>query len=171
MGFGVTIVENSIFGAYTGEWKVHWALVMMNMVKQLVTKIGKSKPTSIRPYVLYVYYVHDIILPEDKKAYMVGESIMRHNIEPDEEEQPAGTKDLDRKSLSLGEIVELHAQQKKKLFLPNCKQIPSGKWKEKSPQKEEEPTIPKKEKCGPFHIIMDALQDIQNDFSYTQKIV
>ena len=63
-------VGNIVFGAYTGESDVDWALVMRNMVKRLLTKIGKSKPTPICPYLLYLYVAHDTIQPEDKKVYM-----------------------------------------------------------------------------------------------------
>ena len=107
----VTItIGNTVFGAYTGERGVDWALVVNDTIRRLLTRIGKSKPTIICPYLMHLYYVHDAIQPEDKKVYMVEESSLRHNIEPDEEEQPAGTEDLDRKSLSSGEIARLQVQ-------------------------------------------------------------
>ena len=40
---------------------------------------------------------------------MVGESFMQHNVEPHEEEQPAGIEDMDQKNLSSREIAELQA--------------------------------------------------------------
>ena len=75
----------------------------------ILAGIGKSKPTPICPYVLHLYYAHDTTLPEDKKAYMVGESMMRHYVEPDEEEQSGNTEDLEHESLDLEEVVELLA--------------------------------------------------------------
>ena len=83
------IVGNTIFGAYTGEQEVDWALVMRDMVRQLLARIGKSKPTPICPYLPHLYIAHDAVQPEDK-VYMVRESFMRNNIKPDEEEQPDG---------------------------------------------------------------------------------
>ena len=83
-------IGNTNFGAYIGEREdgpIDWALMMRNMVKRLLAGIGKSKPTPICPYLLYLYVAHDAIQLEDKKVYMVGESCMRHNVKSDEEEQ------------------------------------------------------------------------------------
>ena len=82
---------------------------MRDMVKQLVAGIGRSKPTPICPYMLHLFYVHDMTLPKDKKAYMVGESMMRHNVESNKEEQPTSTEDADCESFSSRDIVELQA--------------------------------------------------------------
>ena len=128
-------IGNTIFGAYTGEREVDWALVIRNTVKRLLAGIEKSKPTPICPYVLHLFYAHHMTPPEDKKTYMVEESMMKHNIESDEEEQLVGMEDLERKSLNSEEIIELLTQQKKKLSPPTRKQTPSAEQKEKSPQK------------------------------------
>ena len=106
----VTItIGNTIFGAYTSERVVDWALVVKDIVRRLLTGIGKSKSTSICPYLLHLYYIHNAIQPKDKKVYMVGESFMWHNIELDEEKQPARTQDPNCKSLSSGVIARLQA--------------------------------------------------------------
>ena len=76
---------------------------MRDMVKRLLTGIGKSKPTPICPYLLHLYIAHNVVQPEDKKFYMVGESFMRHDIEPEEDEL-ASSKDSEPKSLSSMEI-------------------------------------------------------------------
>ena len=165
----IVTVGNTIFGAYTSEWVVEYALVLRDMVRQLLARIGKSKPTSICPYLLHLYYVHDAIQLEDKKVYMVGESFMRHNVKSDKEEQLVDTEDPDCKSLSSWEIAELQAQQKKKEPSPPKRKLtPTSERKEKSPQEGGEPTIPRV-KQDPFGIIMDALQEIWDDFSYTRK--
>ena len=107
----VTImVGNTIFGVYTGEWVVDCALVIRDTIRRLLVGIGKSKPTPVCPYLLHLYDVHDAIQLKNKKVYMVEESFMRHNVELDEEEQPAGMEDSDRKSLSSGEVAKLQAQ-------------------------------------------------------------
>ena len=64
---------------------------MRDMVRPLLAGIGKSKPTPICSYLLHLYVAYDAIQPKEKKVYMVAESFMRYNIEPDEEEQPDGT--------------------------------------------------------------------------------
>ena len=98
---------NTIFGAYTGERVVDWALVIMDTVRRLLAEIGKSKPTPICLYLLHLYYVQDAIQPEDKKVYMVGESFMGCNVKSDKEKQSADAEESDRKSLKLGEIAKL----------------------------------------------------------------
>ena len=99
-------VGNTIFGVYTREREVEWALVMSDTVKRLLTKIGKSKPMPICPYLLHLYIVHNVVQPEDKKVYMVGESFMRHDIEPEEDESTS-SEDSDPESLSSTENQEL----------------------------------------------------------------
>ena len=100
-------VGNTIFRAYMGEREVDWALVMRDTVKRLLAEIGKSKPTSIYSYLLHFYIAHDVVQVEDKRIYMVGKSFMRHNIKLDEDEEAAGSEDLERESLSSREIQEL----------------------------------------------------------------
>ena len=64
---------------------------------------------------------------------MVAKSFMRHNIEPNEEEQLDGVEDLERKSLSSKEIRKLQDQQKKKQpSPPKRKLILTGKRKKKA---------------------------------------
>ena len=100
-------IGNTIFGAYTGERKVDWALVMRDTVKRLLTGIGKSKPTPICPYLLHLYIVHNVVQAEDKKVYMVGESFMCHDIKSDEDEESSSSEDLEWESLSSREIWKL----------------------------------------------------------------
>ena len=55
------MVGNTIFGAYTGEREVDWALVMRDTVRRLLAGVGKSKPTPICPYLLHLYIAHDVV--------------------------------------------------------------------------------------------------------------
>ena len=100
------MVGNMVFGAYTGERDVNWALLMRAMVRRLLTGIGKSKPTPICPYLLYIYIVHEVVQPKENKVYMVEESFMLHNIEL-EEDEPANSEDSEPESLSSREIRKL----------------------------------------------------------------
>ena len=100
-------VGNTIFGAYTGEREVDWALVIRNVVWRLMTGVGKSKPTPICPYLLHLYIAHDVVHAEDKRVYMVGKSFMRHEVDPDEEEKLVGLESLEQEILSSKEINEL----------------------------------------------------------------
>ena len=64
---------------------------------------------------------------------MVGESFMLYDIKL-EEDEPAGSKDLEPKSLSSREIQELQEQQRKKqASLPRCKVTPISGRKDKAP--------------------------------------
>ena len=84
-----------------------WALVIRNVVLRLLTGVGKSKPTPICPYLLYLYIAHDVVQAEDKRVYMVGESFKRHKVDPDEEEESGGSESSERESLTSKEIHEL----------------------------------------------------------------
>ena len=99
-------VGNTIFGAYTGEREVDWVLVIWDVVKRLLTGVGKSKPTPICPYLLHLYIVHDVVQADDKRVYMVGESFMRHEVDPDEEEESSDSESSERESLTSKEIRE-----------------------------------------------------------------
>ena len=162
---------NTIFGAYMRERKVDWVLVMRDTVKWLLTEIGKSKPTLICPYLLHLYIAHDILQLEDKKVYMVGESFMRHDIEPEEDELAGsegleGSEDLEHKSLNLKEIRELQEQQRKKQASPPRRKVTSTSGrKDKVLQEEERLEVPRKK--GPFLMIADALNEIWEHFAFT----
>ena len=97
---------NTIFGAYTREWEVDWALVIQDVVRRLLNGVGKSKPTPICPYLLNVYIAYDVVQADDKKVYMVGKSFMRHEVDPDEEES-SGLESSEWESLTSKEIQEL----------------------------------------------------------------
>ena len=61
-------------------------LVIRDTVKRLFTVIGKSKALPICLYMFHLYITLNAIKPEDKKVHMVGESMLKYNIEPNEEE-------------------------------------------------------------------------------------
>ena len=83
-----------------------WALVIRDVVKRLLTGVGKSKPTPICPYLLHLYIAHDVVQADDKKVYMVGKTFMRHEVDLDEEES-SSSESLERESLTSKEIWEL----------------------------------------------------------------
>ena len=73
---------------------------------------------------------------------MVEESMMKHNVESDKEEQPTGTRNSERESLDVEEKTELLAKQKKS-YPTHHKQTPSGKWKEAPQEEQEKATRPR----------------------------
>ena len=78
------------------------------MVKKLVISLEKSKALPLCPYVFHLYFTHNAIRSKDKKAYLIGELMLKHNVKPDEEE-PVGLEDLEQESLDVVEIAKLQA--------------------------------------------------------------
>ena len=110
----VTItVENTIFGALSGERLVDWGIVVKDLVQRLFSGMGRSKATPIYPYVFYLYHSHKLLLPAEKKEYRIKEALLKHNVESEGEEDPVDPEepketedsdDLECESLSSGEI-------------------------------------------------------------------
>ena len=80
--------------------------MIRDVVRRLLTGVGKSKPTPICPFLLHLYIAHNV-QADDKKVYMVGESFMCHEVDPDEEEESSGSESSERESLTSKEIPEL----------------------------------------------------------------
>ena len=71
--------------------------------------MGKSKATPIYPYVFHMYHTHKVLLSTEKE-YWIAEALLKHNVEPEEEEAPEvpeASEDSDCKSLSSKEIQEI----------------------------------------------------------------
>ena len=136
----VTItVGNTIFGAFTGEREVDWALVIRDVFKKLLIGVGKSKPTPICPYLLHLYIAHDVVQVDEKKVYMVGETFMCHEVDPDEEEESSGLESLERESLTSKEIRELQHQKEKEASPLQRKVTPTYTRKDKGPHEASPP--------------------------------
>ena len=86
----VTItVGNTIFGALSGERPVDWGVVIKDLVQRLLSGMGKLKATPICPYIFHLYHSHELLLPAEKKEYRIQEALVKHNVESDEDEDPA----------------------------------------------------------------------------------
>ena len=72
--------------------------------------MGRSKATSICPYLFHLHDATDNLLLGKKKAYQIAKAFLKHHVEPDNEDEPTSSEDLEGKSLSLREIRELQAQ-------------------------------------------------------------
>ena len=111
-----------------------WALVIRDVVKRLLTRVGKSKPTPICSYLLHLYIVHDVVQADNKKVYMVGKYFMRHEVDSDEEEESSGSESSERESLTSKEIWELQQQKEKKEASPPWRKVmPTSTRKDKGP--------------------------------------
>ena len=139
-------------------------------MKRLLTGVGKSKPTSICPYLLHLYIAHDVVQAEDKKVYMVGESFMRHKVDPKEEEESSSLESSEPISLTSKEIRELQQQKEKKgPFPPRHKVTPTLARKDKATQEEERAEEPRRR--NPFQVIADSLSEIRDRCIRTRKVV
>ena len=155
-------------------WNIHrrerGGLVIRDVVWRLLTEVGKSKPTPICPYLLHLYIAHDVVQAEDKRVYMVGESFMRHKVDPNKEEESVGSESSERESLTSREIRELQQQkEKKETFPPQRKVMPTSSRKDKAPHVEERVEEPKKK--NPFQVIADSLNEIRERCRQTRKLV
>ena len=97
----VTItVGNTIFGALSGERPIDWGIVVKNLVQRLLSGMRKSKATPIYPYVFHLYQPHELLLLAKKKEYRIQGALVKHNMESDEDEDPASPANPDEEGSS-----------------------------------------------------------------------
>ena len=178
----VTItVGNTIFGALSGERPVDWGIVVKDLVQRLLSRMGKSKATPICPYIFHLYHLHELLLPAEKKEYRIQEALVKHNMESEEDEDPASLANPDEEgslddsdeceSLSPSEIREIQKQEAARL-----KKSPVNKRKQPPPAKE---PLSNKRKSpalleGPdrsYQVIAHALKDIREREREQQGII
>ena len=145
----VTItVGNTIFGALSGERPVDWGVVVKDVVQRLLSGMGKSKATPICPYIFHLYHAHELLLTTEKKEYRIQEALVRHNVESEEDDNPASpvnpderesSDDSECESLTPSEIREIQKQEAARL-----KKSPVNRRKQppvpKDPVKRKSPT-------------------------------
>ena len=149
----VTItVGNTIIGALSGERPVDWGIVVKDLVQRLLSGMEKSKATPICPYIFHLYHSHELVLPAEKKEYRIQEALVKHNVESEEDEDPASSANPDEEessddsdeceSLTPSEIREIQKQeaaQLKKFPMNKRKQPPTPKDPVSSKQKNPAP--------------------------------
>ena len=168
----VTItVGNTIFGALSGERPVDWGIVVKDLVQRLLSRMGKSKATPIYPYIFHLYYSHELLLPAEKKEYRIQEALVKHNVEFEEDEDPASPANPDEEessddsdeceSLTPSEIREISKQEAARL-----KKSPINKRKQ--PPATKEPVSNKQKSPAPsegpdrsYQVIAHALKEIR----------
>ena len=116
----IIIVGNTIFGALSGERSVDWGVVVKDLVQRLLSGMGKSKATPICPYIFHLYHSHELLLPAEKKEYRIKETLLKHNVESEEDEDPDSPAKLDEEessddseceSLTPSEVREIQKQK------------------------------------------------------------
>ena len=63
--------------------------MVKDLVQRLLSGMGKSKATTICPYVFHLYHSHELLLPAEKKEYRIQKALAKHNVESEEDEDPA----------------------------------------------------------------------------------
>ena len=178
----VTItIGNTIFRALSEERPVDWGVVVKDLVQRLLSGMGKSKATPICPYIFHLYHSLKLLLPAEKKEYQIQEALVKHNMESDEDEDPASpanpneegsSDDLDEcESLSPSEIREIQKQEAAQL-----KKSPVNKRKQ--PPAAKEPVSNKRKSPAPlegpdwsYQVIAHALKDIREREREQQGII
>ena len=110
--------------------------------------MGKSKATPICPYIFHLYHAHELLLTTEKKEYRIQEALVKHNVESEEDDDPASpvnsderesSNDSEGESLTPSEIREIQKQEAARL-----KKSPVNRRKQppapKDPVKRKSPT-------------------------------
>ena len=159
----VTItVGNTIFGALSGERPVDWGVVVKDVVQRLLSGMGKSKATPICPYIFHLYHAHELLLTNEKKEYRIQEALVKHNVESDEDDDPASPANPDEKessddseceSLTPSEIREIQKQEAARL-----KKSPANRRKQ--PPVPKDPATSKRKSPG----LGDAVDAVERNY-------
>ena len=68
--------------------------------------MGKSKATPICPYIFHLYQAHELLLTAEKKEYRIQEALVKHNVEPEEDDDPASPVNPDERESSDDSVCE-----------------------------------------------------------------
>ena len=74
---------NTIFGALSGERLVDWAIIFMELVNRLVGGAGKTKPTSICPFLYNLYESKGLLTEDEETNYKAAQELNWYRITPD----------------------------------------------------------------------------------------
>ena len=62
-------LENTIFGALSGERSVDWSIIFMELVNRLEGGAGKTKPTPICPFLYHLYESKGLLTKDEETNY------------------------------------------------------------------------------------------------------
>ena len=79
-------IGNTIFGALGGERPVDWARIFMELVNRLVGGAGKSKHTSICPFLYHLYESKGLLMEEEETDYTAAKELNRYRITPERDQ-------------------------------------------------------------------------------------
>ena len=79
-------LENTIFGALSGDKMVDWAVIFMELVNRLVGGVGKAKSTPICPFLYHLYECKGLLTEEEETDYTTTKDLYRYEIPPERDE-------------------------------------------------------------------------------------
>ena len=82
----ICTIGNTIFGAISEERPVDWAIIFMELVNRLVGGAGKTKPTSICPFLYHLYESKGLLTENEETDYTAAQEINRYRITPDRDQ-------------------------------------------------------------------------------------
>ena len=80
-------LENTIFGALSGERSIDWAIIFMELVNRLVGGAGKAKPTPICPFLYHLYESKGLLTEDEDTDYKAAQELNRYRIIPDRDSE------------------------------------------------------------------------------------
>ena len=83
----IIIIATTIFGVVSRKCKVDRSIVIWDLILKLVSKIRKSKSTSICSYIFYLYHSLDKLRGEEMVTYKATEAMFKYDIKLDLEPQ------------------------------------------------------------------------------------
>ena len=159
----VTITAgNTIFGALSGERPVDWGIVVKDLVQRLLSGMGKSKATPICPYVFHLYQSHELLLPAEKKEYRIQKALVKHNVESEEDDDPASPVNPDEEESSddseCESLTPIEIQEIQKPDAARLKKSPINKRKQ--PLAPKDPVSNKRKSPAPVDAVERNYQTI-----------
>ena len=116
------MLGNTIFGALSGDRKVDWGIAIRDYVAKLCRGVGKTKPSSICPFLYHLYYAQDCMRGREKQEYTVQEVKLAHGMRGDSDDE---REESEREGKTSGLSKELEPERKK--------EVQKEKGKEKDP--------------------------------------
>ena len=79
-------IENTIFGALSGERPIDWGKVFSELIQRLVGGADKSKPTPICPFLYHLYECKGLLTEEEEIDYTTAKELNRYRISPERDQ-------------------------------------------------------------------------------------
>jgi hypothetical protein len=84
-------LDNTIFGALIGGRKVNWARIITNLVIQLASRVGKSRASSICPFLYHLYEWKELLKLEEERTWKIQEGMMKYGESRSSDEAGSGS--------------------------------------------------------------------------------